>query len=554
MRIRTLLSERPPGAPTLLILLSVQALAGLAGAALIAVLTHAAEAAGQSSMIGWVALALGTLAVFGFAQRYATRKTTARIERTIHNVRIRLIGKLIRVDLQTFEQIGREHLLACVEKDMKIISTASTTVIAAGQSVMLFVCATAYLAYLSPLAFVISVVVILLGVTLHFIRMRAIVGKAQQALNAENGLFGLVGHMVGGFKELKLHQQRRREIYGELVEASDRATSLNQEAFGVANDHLILMQSILYVLLGLIVFVLPLAGWIEPFLLIRILAVILFLNGPLNHFVGILPMYAQADAAARNIGELEQRLDKGGDADAEAIEAPPAQMHSIVFRDARFAYAGASEQAFEVGPIDLTLEQGQLIFITGGNGSGKSTFLKLLTGLQRPTHGEVLLNGTPLDTPAALAAYRGLFSAVFADYHLFPTLYGTTPPAPDVAAAMLERLALSGKTRLEGRAFTPLNLSTGQRKRLAHLVTLFEDRQVYVFDEWAADQDPGFRRWFYCEELQRLKGLGKTVIAVTHDEQYFGYGDRWLHFEEGRCEERGPDTILAAAGTPPALH
>ncbi|AWK15519.1 cyclic peptide export ABC transporter (plasmid) [Candidatus Fukatsuia symbiotica] len=544
MSMIKLLSERAPGAPGLPSLLSAQALAGLAGAGWFTVLTQASGVTGHAQVTSLAALAVCALALFVVAQRYATRQTAARVEFSIHSVRIRLIDKLTRVDLQTFERIGKKHLLSCVEKDMKVMSNATMAVISAGQSIMLFVFTLAYLAYLLPLACAICVVVILLGVFLHLIRLRTIERSTQRAMKAENNLFGLVGHMIGGFKELKLHQRRRREIYDELVGASEHSATLNQKAFGQATDHLILLQSILYILLGLVVFAFPLAGLLQPFLLIRVVTVILFLSVPINHFIGILPMYGQANAAARSIGELEQLLDAAVDVEELSEEVEPVLMSSIELRNVCFAYMAVDGHAFEVGPINLSVQQGQVIFITGSNGSGKSTFMKLLTGLQAPSVGCLFLNGTPLEGVRSLATYRNLFSAVFTDYHLFPRLYGSVPPDPTRVQELLKRLALDGKTRLDGRLFTTLDLSTGQRKRLAHLVALLEDRQVYIFDEWAADQDPNFRRWFYREELPRFKAMGKTVIAVTHDDQYFSNADRWLHFEEGHCEERFPDAAL----------
>lgn len=539
MNMYRLLSERPQGAPRLSMLLAAQSLAGLAGAGLVAILTQAAHAVEQQGKaLSLVALTALTLFMFLFSQRYAMRCTALRVERSIHSVRVRVVDKLTRIDLQTYEQIGEKNLMACVEKDIKTMSNACTAIIASGQSVMLFVCAAAYLAWLSLPAFLLTAGVIVFGVALNFIRMRAIFNATEQALQSENSLSGLTSHIIRGFKELKLHQKRRREVYEELVDASDQTASLNQKAFGLATDHMIMLQSILYILIGLVIFVLPLAGQMQTLLQVQVIAVILFLNGPLSQFIGILPMYAQANAAAKSIGELEQRLDAAANRDPDLPDVVTEPMRSIELRDVRFAYEANEGPAFEISPINLLIFQGEVIFVTGGNGSGKSTFLKLLTGLRFASHGDVLLNGERVNKPEKVAGYRGLFSAIFADYHLFIKLYGTEVPHRSLITEQLGRLALDGKVRLDGRIFTPLNLSTGQRKRLAHLVTLLEDRQIYIFDEWAADQDPHFRSWFYREELPRLKALGKTIIAVTHDEQYFEHADRWFHFEEGRCEER----------------
>jgi putative ATP-binding cassette transporter len=77
-------------------------------------------------------------------------------------------------------------------------------------------------------------------------------------------------------------------------------------------------------------------------------------------------------------------------------------------------------------------------------------------------------------------------------------------------------------------------LSMGQRKRLALIYALMEKRDVMVLDEWAAEQDPHFRAYFYEQIIPVLKQMNKTVIAVTHDDKYYGQADRILHFDFGK--------------------
>jgi putative ATP-binding cassette transporter len=133
--------------------------------------------------------------------------------------------------------------------------------------------------------------------------------------------------------------------------------------------------------------------------------------------------------------------------------------------------------------------------------------------------------------------YRELFSTVFSQFHLFDRLYGMEDTDPELVQATLEEMQLSGKTRFEAGRFTDINLSTGQRKRLALAVTLLENKEILVFDEWAADQDPHFRKYFYEVVLKRLKDEGKTVIAVTHDERFWNHADRVIKMEYGSIVE-----------------
>ncbi|WP_459987427.1 ATP-binding cassette domain-containing protein [Komagataeibacter kakiaceti] len=124
-------------------------------------------------------------------------------------------------------------------------------------------------------------------------------------------------------------------------------------------------------------------------------------------------------------------------------------------------------------------------------------------------------------------SYRQLFATVFTDYFLFENL-----PHPDertlaLAAYWGERLGLTHKVRLEQSRFSTTDLSTGQRGPLALVQALAEHRPVLMLDEWAADQDPVFRRVFYTEILPELKAAGRTLIVISHD-------DHIIHLDEGR--------------------
>jgi len=206
-----------------------------------------------------------------------------------------------------------------------------------------------------------------------------------------------------------------------------------------------------------------------------------------------------------------------------------------------FSYLERStETVFKVGPLNFTLQSGELVFITGGNGSGKSTFMKLLASLYKPDSGEIIFDGTVV-TDATRETYRQLFSSVFVDYHLFQRLYGI--PHPDLAEVnrLLSEFRLQDKTRLAHSEFDTVDLSTGQRKRLALIVTLLEKRPILLLDEWAADQDPDFRRKFYYELLPALHRAGVTVVAVSHDDRYLDemhLPARRLRMDEGRFVDR----------------
>jgi ABC-type siderophore export system fused ATPase/permease subunit len=184
------------------------------------------------------------------------------------------------------------------------------------------------------------------------------------------------------------------------------------------------------------------------------------------------------------------------------------------------------------------------VFLVGGNGSGKSTALKLISGLYRPDSGGIRVDGVEV-TDLTLQAYREMFTCIFTDFHLFERLYGLEHVDADQVAMLLRHMGLEEKVTFADGRFSTQDLSTGQRKRLAMVVALLEQRDIYLFDEWAADQDSWYRDVFYKVLLPALKRTGKTVIAVTHDDRYWGTADRCITLDAG---EIVPSSALLLAG------
>ncbi len=200
-----------------------------------------------------------------------------------------------------------------------------------------------------------------------------------------------------------------------------------------------------------------------------------------------------------------------------------------------YTYEGENtNHSFKLGPIQLRFEPGELVFVTGGNGSGKSTLAKLVTGLYPPDSGEIRVNGTRI-TDANRDDYRQRFAVVFSDFYLFDSLLGASCGDLDARArSYLKKLELDHKVEIRNGVFSTTELSQGQRKRLALLTAYLEDRPFYLFDEWAADQDPEFREVFYSTLLPELKARNKTVIVISHDDRYYHVADRVVRLDYGQ--------------------
>jgi putative pyoverdin transport system ATP-binding/permease protein len=522
-------------------LLVMSGLGGASNAAILSAVNSGAQAAGGKPSLWSAALFVVALLLFVKAQHYILISATIEIEAIIHKLRVRLMDQVRHSELVPLDAIGRAGIVAAITRDTATLTQATSMVAFAAQSAVLIFFIAIYIAYLSLLAFGLTVLIIGLAALLIHAKSRDITAGARAAAEWDNRLFDRLTDLLDGFKEVRLNKARSEELFDDIVEVSRIAANIRIRTQSETFKRLVLSQSSVYLLLGAIVFVAPVLAGTQPDTIAKTTTATLFVVGACFGFVQSIPVLTAANTAADNIARLETRLRA---TTAEALAAPVqalTQFEKIEIRGARFRYVDKSSEAgFQIGPIDFTLRRGELVFITGGNGSGKSTFFRLLAGLYHPDSGEILLDGTPV-TDRTRDAYRSLFAGNFVDYHLFQRLYGIDQNAAEIDQ-LLTQFRLSDKTRLSDGEFSTIDLSGGQRRRLSLIVSLLEKRPILLLDEWTAEQDPDFRRKFYEELLPALMRAGATVVAITHDDRYLKELDlpaRRLRMDEGRFVDAG---------------
>jgi putative ATP-binding cassette transporter len=294
------------------------------------------------------------------------------------------------------------------------------------------------------------------------------------------------------------------------------------------------MQIFSYVILAALIFVVPiLSDQVAPHVMATTTA-ILFLTGSLTGLISNIPTISQANSSAKELIILEDKLKSHMKSEEGVRQELSTQFVNLKLDGVGYIYSKNSQgKKFELGPITYEFEAGKIYFIRGNNGSGKTTLMRILVGLYEPTFGSLLINGIEVEQPTS-KSYRDLFSVVFSDFYLFKKLYGVMKNDPELIDEAIRILEMQNKVSVKDDSFTDINLSTGQKKRLALIIALLEQKQVLVLDEWASDQDPEFRRHFYEKILPKLSRLGKCIIAITHDDQYYSLADHVMVINQGK--------------------
>ncbi len=513
-------------------------ISGIAQGALLGVIIIAASAAANDDLsFRYFLLFAISFAIVVIGKRYSMTRSLLIAENIVKNVRIRIGNKLRNSQLMVLENIGKEEIYTRIAQDTSHISESAILIINSMQSSVVFVFCTIFLAILSKLAFVITVSAIGVAVLLYMSQQESIAQELSETTKKETRFFRMLAQIIDGFKELRINQKKNDHHFESFTVITNEASDLKIKTGLKFVTEVMFSQVFFYTLIGVIIFILPRFALLNGEVVIRIAATILFIIGPVNLMVSSIPVVARANNAVRNLYSLEERLDVA-DKDFK-IEGKPSvrkieSFNEIKFENVSFSYKDRyGTPLFMLGPVNMSVTRGEILFIVGGNGSGKTTLLKLLTGLYYPDPGTAIRLDNMAVDKRIYPAYRELFSVIFHEFHLFNRLYGLDLIDYDKVNELLKLMKLDKKTELIDDAFTEIQLSTGQRKRLAMIVALLDNRPIYVFDEWAADQDPIFRKYFYEVLLKDFKEQGKTIIAVSHDDRYFHFADKVLKMEFG---------------------
>ncbi|MFA0960193.1 cyclic peptide export ABC transporter [Roseivirga sp. BDSF3-8] len=444
-----------------------------------------------------------------------------------------LFNQILNSPLEVLERFGNQRFYTAME-DLRLFSQLPYTVTHTVSSVLMLVLGIVYMFTLSSAAAGIVILLIVLVAGCYLLVMRSMAGQVAILRKYNEKYYKYVNDLLGGFKELKLSLSRRNNIMSRYLGPNrDASEKLDFRVNYVFLSINMISQYGLYFVIAAILFGMPAIGFLDREGVIAYVVVILFISGPINNLINLQQVYTRFFVANKRLKVFRKdfRIKIKEYTETEKKEV---DFQSLKFDNVRFSYTpDKAEKTFALGPVNLEVKRGEVVFVVGGNGSGKSTFVNVLTGLYEPTEGEVLLNNRKItdinedlqDSIAAIFTDNHIFSHNYDDYQL----EGNEKYNNLLKTMELDHIVTDDKEESARRRF-----SKGQSKRMSMIFALLEKKPILILDEWAADQDPYFRKYFYEELIPRLKAEGKTIIAVTHDDAYFHQADRIIKFDYGK--------------------
>lgn len=546
-------SKDIPGARlTMTFIILAGVVSGVASSVMIMMVSNYVTGTGGGIVgLGWIFAALCILVpLFRFSSQTLLINLT---QKSLRIMRVRLGQRVLSAPLRHLEKVGASKLLATLTTDVGTVVDALGLVPGIFMQMAIVVSCLVFLGWISWPVLLQIAVFFVIGILSYQLPVIKAMGYMQRARQLHNSMTGYIRGMIEGTKELKMHNARR----DDFLKGFDRSVGELQRESRIGSTIFVAAASwghvLFFVVIGLLIFVFPKFQTISPEVTGRYTLLLFFMMTPLEGLMNNIPMLGRAAIAIKTVEDL------GFSLDAESKERPLLNA-AVTPHWSRLELAGVThsyrrenvDESFELGPIDLAFAPGEMIFIVGGNGSGKTTLAKLLLGLYNPEKGEVRFNGQAVSDENR-EWYREHFSAVFVDFFIFEKLLGLDASSlDDNARKYLRQLHLEQKVQVKDGELSTVDLSQGQRKRLALLTAYLEDRPIYLFDEWAADQDPIFKEIFYLELLPELKSRGKTVFVISHDDRYYYVADRILKLDYGKVvSDRSMTEFLDSLTTEP---
>ncbi len=463
--------------------------------------------------------------------RYSNYKIIRLASNNVCNRRVELADKILHAQYDKLSNIDESELYSCFNNDTEILSEMASATLTVIMNLLTIIICFIYLGLINFKAMFFTIILVFVAAGCYY----AISSLAGQIFERNRELqvdfYGFIDQLLKGIKELYINKKKREEFQEDFNECCKSYKESKIKAEYKVTDAGIVGTMMITSLLASIVFILPhFVKSMNTAIVASFFVVFMYIVGPINTMLQLLPTFLRMRISYQKINDL---LSEVGQAKKESLNEQDNnlnQQFEIKLSNIRYNYKNDNGRHFSIHDINASFKSGEIVFVIGGNGSGKTTVAKIISGLYQPDEGEILFNDVSVNDGSLCEK----ISMIFSDNYVFQKLYGIDYKGKQEQIDELSKmLKIENVVSITEGNISTLKLSSGQRKRVALLVSLLEDKQIYLFDEWAAEQDPEFRDYFYNVILKRLKAMGKCVIVISHDDRYFNVADKIVKLDMG---------------------
>lgn len=486
---------------------------------------------GKNNYLAFIGLMLISFLTTAFFQNYMVVLTN----NIMYDLELSIVKKVRNASFESFEHLGYEKIYAAIS-DARVLGRVPEIFVTLINSAVTIVCSLCYLLWVSAIGGIIVLVIMTILLLVYLYRNKSIEKDMNEVRDLQDSYYKALREMMNGFKQIRISALRNNNLFNKYI-LNNRNSSM---LLNIRTAKKYVMNELTgvyswYIVLGVTIFLLPALLDISLAKTATFIVAILFMMSPISQLIIFFPFYTTFKIAVERITRIDKQLEVNA-LPIPAGNVPPRSFKSIRFENLVYKYNTKDNQSFLLDLPELELSRKEIHFIIGGNGSGKTTFINVLTGLCKPESGNIYIDGRNVSWEE-FCTFSNSMAVVYTNQHLFAHNYDEH----DLSAQNGKIHELEQMLNLKGvlRIFPEKNwvdtaLSKGQQKRLALMLALLEDKPIIILDEWAAEQDPYNRRLFYTKWLQTVREMGKTVIAVSHDDDFYYVADRVIKFNYGK--------------------
>jgi ABC-type siderophore export system fused ATPase/permease subunit len=476
------------------------------------------------------------LAISYFATSYFQKYMVELTNTITYQQELSLIGKVRNAAYESFEKMGPERVYSAIS-DTRVLSRVPGVFVTLINSSVTIICSLLYLLWVSPLASLVILVLMTALLLVYLYKNKKIEKDLNKVRDLQDAYYVSLRELLAGFRQIRISSLRNNNLYTNFILANrDKSRELNVSTSKKYVDNELIGTFSWYIVLGVVIFLLPILFKVSTTQMAAFITTVLFMMSPVSQLILFFPFYTTFKISVERIAKIDKQLGVATQL-TEKAAVPARQFRTIRFENIVYKYDPEDKNSFRLELPDFQISKEEILFVSGANGSGKTTFINVLTGLCKPTEGKIYIDEKEIRWEE-FCAFSNNMAVVYTNHHMFRENYDEH----DLSESNEQLKQLTSLVNLEGvlkidreNERIETRLSKGQQKRLALLLALLEDKQIIILDEWAAEQDPVNRRFFYTEWLDIIRGMGKTIIAVSHDDDFYHVADRLMKFDYGKA-------------------